>query len=71
MGRAQVRKKISINIGGVPITMGILFPEDALKCINNVRLFNSQGKKIPVQTTEVTTLLPSSPNMKWAWIIFF
>lgn len=51
--------------------MGIPFPEDALKCIDNVRLLNSQGKNIPVQTTEVTTFLPSSPNMKWAWIIFF
>jgi len=62
---------IENNIEGAPITMGIPFPEEALKSIDNVRLLNSQGKEIPVQTTEVTTWLPSSPSVKWAWIFFF
>jgi len=75
VGTAQTQQKIPINIEnnieGAPITMGIPFPEAALKSIDNVRLLNSQGKEIPVQTTEVTSWLPSSSSVKWAWIFFF
>jgi len=49
VGTAQSQQKIPINIEnnieGAPITMGIPFPEAALKSIDNVRLLNSQVRR--------------------------
>ncbi len=74
-GNAQTKSHIPINIEnnieGAPITMGIPFPEGALNSVDNIRLINSQGIEVPIQTTEVTTWLPSNSSVKWAWIFFF
>lgn len=74
-GQAQTVRNVPItienNIEGAPITLGIPFPEGVLKSVDNIRLINSQGVELPIQTTEVSTWLPSNSSVKWAWIFFF
>jgi len=63
--------KISKNIAGAPITIGIPFAQGELFSPDNIRLLDKNGKEIPCQTTEVTSWAPVDDSIKWVWVFFF
>lgn len=56
---------------GVPVKLGIPFPEGALYSPDHVRVLNEDGQEIISQTTQVTTWKPANYSVKWLWIFFF
>ncbi|MDR9366150.1 MAG: hypothetical protein RI575_12480 [Balneolaceae bacterium] len=56
---------------GVPVKLGIPFPEGALYSPDHVRVLNDDGQEIISQTTQVTTWEPANYSVKWLWIFFF
>jgi len=67
----QLPIKIENNKKGAPITLGIPFPKGELFSVDHVRMLNSKGKEIEIQTTEVTTWEPADSSIKWIWVFFF
>jgi len=72
---AQSVPELTIQVqqaeNGAPVKFGIPFQKGELKSADHVRVLNSEGQEIAIQTTEVTSWLPADESVKWLWIFFF
>lgn len=74
-GPAMAVDRIPITVKaaspGAPLTVGLPFPQGALRSPDRVRVLTPDGREIPSQVTTVTTWAPADSSLKWVWVFFF
>ncbi|WP_245683878.1 exo-rhamnogalacturonan lyase family protein [Rhodohalobacter halophilus] len=68
---SEVTVQVQRSAEGAPVKFGLPFQKGELKSPDHVRVLNSGGDEIAIQTTEVTSWQPADDSVKWLWVFFF